>query len=424
VRRIAANLFQHDNGVYYARFRRAGRQHLVSLRTRNAKEARAALRAVLRGFPVKQTLSIGGEEPSGAADRQMIAEVVAQVMKGLQPLIGALGVQTVHPEGSALNSPASVTVPAGLKRPDVQTAVRQYLDGRTFATKDTGDMYRTEMNRVLKFAEAWKRHLASPQSAGADHAPPGCDWETFSPVVLWKAVQAKRGPGKGHPTLNQFANFLRHLCRWWNDRGWISGLCLKEAESLSRMEVMPRDILICSSEKMTELLSQIQHEDKVSGWFCRFLAYSGARRQAALDIRWSHVDFDRMTIKLNAQVGKLTEVPMTAKLRDLLIEIRDAGGIQAFDCTIPIKSDLVFPLGHSRLLKAARVLKKWATFLGLEITFFHAFRHYFASQVNAGGASLLSTAMLLGHKNTSTVQKTYVHSPDGHLKQAAEQADL
>jgi integrase len=368
---------------------------------------------------------MGSVESPLSAGRETIAEVVEQVMKKFQPWMGALGPQTHPQEGSfAMMVQPTMMVPAGLDRPDFQTAARQHLGNTPFATKDTADMYRSEMNRLLKFAEAWKLHLASPQSAGADNLPPGCDWETFSPVALWKAVQASRSPGKGHSTLNQFANYLRHLCKWWSDRGWISSLCLKEAQSLSRMEVKPRDIQICSSEKMTELLAQIQHADKVSGWFCRFLAYSGARRQAALDIKWSHVDFERMTIKLNAQVGKLVEVPMTPKLRNLLTEIRDAGGIQAFDCKIPIKSDLVFPLGHSRLLKAARLLKKWATFLGLEMTFFHAFRHYFASQVNAAGASLLSTAMLLGHKSTSTVQKTYVHSPDGHLRQAAEKADL
>jgi hypothetical protein len=164
------NLFKHGNGVYYARFRRAGVEHRVSLRTRNAKEARAALRAVLRPSLVEQPPVMGAGEPSRAAGRQMIAEVVAQVMKEFQPFIGSLGAQAHLHEGFTPTSRPSVTVPAGLDRPDFQTAVRRYLDGRTFATKDTGDMYRTEMNRLLKFAEAWTRHLAAPQSADADHA--------------------------------------------------------------------------------------------------------------------------------------------------------------------------------------------------------------------------------------------------------------
>lgn len=425
MRRIETNLFQHLNGVYYARYKRAGKSHWVSLRTRSVKEARVALRNVLRPERADQAPPTPAVDAPRAADRQMIAEVISQVMKAeFLPLLSALKAPVTSAETPSLNSEASPRELARLPRPDFQTAVRQYLDSRTFKTKDTGDMYRTEMNRLLKFARDWEGHLAGTLPGKLGMAPPACDWETFSPVTLWKAVRAKQEQGRGHSTLNQFANYLRHLCRWWNDRGWITGLCLKDAESLSRMEVMPRDIQICTSEKMTKLLAQIQQDDKVSGWFCRFLAYSGARRQAALDIKWSHVDFDRKTIKLNAQPGRLTEVPMAAKLRDVLIEIRDAGGIQAFDCTVPIESDRVFRLGRSRLGKAARLLKKWAKFLRLEITFFHGLRHYFASRVNASGAALLSTAMLLGHKNTSTVQRTYVHSPDGHLKQAAEQADL
>jgi integrase len=63
---------------------------------------------------------------------------------------------------------------------------------------------------------------------------------------------------------------------------------------------------------------------KAAADYVQFIAFSGARKTEAANVKWSDIDFNRETIHLRVtKNGKSRYVPMTREMRQLLERVKD-----------------------------------------------------------------------------------------------------
>ncbi len=154
--------------------------------------------------------------------------------------------------------------------------------------------------------------------------------------------------------------------------------------------------------------------------YLRFLAYTGAREQEALKVRWEDVDMagERVTIGTGG-VSKNHEarsVEFNDKLGALL---RDMAKRRAPDCSWVFPSPQRGPRDeHACTFRESLLLTRKAA--GLAWVGFHDLRHFFASFCVMAGLDFMTIAAWLGHKDGGIlVGKIYGHLLDDHRKQAA-----
>jgi len=155
--------------------------------------------------------------------------------------------------------------------------------------------------------------------------------------------------------------------------------------------------------------------------YLRFLAFSGAREQEALRIKWADVDFERERVTIGAD--RLTKnwesrtVEFNPQLGTLL---RDMRARRAPDCAWLFPSPRRGPRDeHARSFRESlKVARKAA---GLEWVGFHDLRHYFCSVCVMAGIDFMTIAAWLGHKDGGIlVGKVYGHLLDEHRSKAAK----
>jgi integrase len=73
----------------------------------------------------------------------------------------------------------------------------------------------------------------------------------------------------------------------------------------------------------------------------------------------------------------------------------------------------------ARVSQLTRRMTRFATGFDIDLSFYHAFRHYFASRCLLAGLTVQEVADLLGHSdNGQLVLKTYGHLCREHLRTA------
>jgi integrase len=155
--------------------------------------------------------------------------------------------------------------------------------------------------------------------------------------------------------------------------------------------------------------------------YLRFLAFSGAREQEALRIKWSDVDLERERVTIGTDgLTKNWEsrtVEFNPQLGALLCEMHLR---RAPDCSWLFPSPQRGPRDeHARsFCESLKIARKAA---GLEWVGFHDLRHYFCSVCVMAGIDFMTIAAWLGHKDGGIlVGKVYGHLLDEHRSKAAK----
>jgi len=143
------------------------------------------------------------------------------------------------------------------------------------------------------------------------------------------------------------------------------------------------------------------------------MAYSGARRNSALALEWSDVDFVRRTVTFRRETkySKTITVDFNEALEGLLNRLNK---LRSPDCkyVLPNKDG---QQNHAPLYGVIHVVREQ---LGLPEFTPHLLRHFFASMCLMSGVDLPTIADWLGHSDKGvTLAKTYAHLLNGH-KQA------
>jgi integrase len=155
--------------------------------------------------------------------------------------------------------------------------------------------------------------------------------------------------------------------------------------------------------------------------YLRFLAFSGAREQEALRIKWADVDFERKRVTIGAD--RLTKnwesrtVEFNPQLGALLRELYTR---RAPDCSWVFPSPRRGPRDeHAKSFRESLKIARKAA--GLDRVGFHDLRHYFCSVCVMAGIDFMTIAAWLGHKDGGIlVGKVYGHLLDEHRQKAAK----
>jgi integrase len=168
--------------------------------------------------------------------------------------------------------------------------------------------------------------------------------------------------------------------------------------------VNPRTIRVPSVEVVEEFLQMVESEDPDGGAFLRFLTCSGVRLNGGIGLRWKDIDFAAVEMNVLQKGGKRKIIPMTAEAVAVL-KSRE-GKVKPFD------------LDQNAVERLERRMKRFAEGFDIDLTFFHAFRHYFASRCLLSNFTVQEVAKLLGHSDNGVqVLKTYGHICSDHMRE-------
>ena len=213
---------------------------------------------------------------------------------------------------------------------------------------------------------------------------------------------------------------LRNVLKAAIDDGYLRELpkmkMLDQPPSPKRQLLMPAefDRLIASAR------SDCKKNGEQLADYLRFLAFSGAREQEALRIRWNDVDFPNERVTIGAdQLSKNWEsrtVEFNPQLGALLREMRRR---RAPDCAWLFPSPHRGPRDeHARSFRESLKIARRSA--GLEWIGFHDLRHYFCSMCVMAGIDFMTIATWLGHKDGGIlVGKVYGHLLDEHRQKMA-----
>ncbi len=143
-----------------------------------------------------------------------------------------------------------------------------------------------------------------------------------------------------------------------------------------------------------------------------FALATGFRASNIIGLKWSHVDLEHRTLKVDAdshKSGSAILVPMNSIVFDLLTSLH-----------LSRKSQFVFPNQDNSPIKDLnrRIWARTIKAAGLEGLRFHDLRHNWASRHAESGTDLLAIKELGGWKTLEMVQR-YTHPSLGYLSQQA-----
>ena len=176
-------------------------------------------------------------------------------------------------------------------------------------------------------------------------------------------------------------------------------------------------------EKPKRFLSQVQIERLMEAADSSHIfplivtaLHTGMRKSELFNLKWSDIDFDRMTITVQSKDDWHTKnyrsrtLQITPVLYDVLIEHRKQH-------LLNVQSEYAFTYNGKKLRSnikrsLARVMNK----AGLNGVTLHTFRHTFASQLAMAGVSIKEVQELMGHRSFETTLQ-YAHLSEDHVKQ-------
>ena len=223
-------------------------------------------------------------------------------------------------------------------------------------------------------------------------------------------------------TANLDLMMLRNVLKTAMDDGHLRELprmkMLDEAPPPKRDLVTPAefDRLITAARSACE-----KNGDQLADYL-RFLAFSGAREQEALRIKWADVDFERERVTIGADHLTKNWESRTVEFNPQLDALlREMHARRAPDCS------WLFPSPqrgsrdeHARSFRESLKIARAAA--GLHWVGFHDLRHYFCSVCVMAGIDFMTIAAWLGHKDGGIlVGKVYGHLLDEHRSKAAKQ---
>jgi len=145
--------------------------------------------------------------------------------------------------------------------------------------------------------------------------------------------------------------------------------------------------------------------------------HTGMRKSELFNLKWSDIDFSRMTITVQSKDDWHTKnyrsraLQITPVLCEVLTEHRKHHLLNG------VQSEYVFTYNGQKLRSnikksLARVMGK----AGLQGVTLHTLRHTFASQLAMAGVSIKEVQELMGHRSFETTLQ-YAHLSEDHVKQ-------
>lgn len=194
-------------------------------------------------------------------------------------------------------------------------------------------------------------------------------------------------------TVNRDLEALRHILFWAVDEGFLAVNPLSRLPMV-RVRRKPRFVMTVAEEEKL-LAAAAPHLYRI------IIAAldTGMRRGEILAQRWEHLDFTRELLYVThskTAEGEAREIPLTARLRDLLLTDRHADGI-------------VFTFKGQPIRKIKTAWKAAIGRAGIRYYRFHDLRHCFNTRLLEAGVMQEVRKSLMGHSSGEDVHAIYTH---------------
>jgi integrase len=239
--------------------------------------------------------------------------------------------------------------------------------------------------------------------------------------MITSVVKSRLGAGIKPRTVNIDVIVLRNVLKEAKDDGLIVRLPT-EGIRPKKVKTPPRSLLSPAAfEGLCETAADCGKNSVQLLDYLRLLAYSGARRDEALALKWEDVNFDRKFLRIgadgSAKNSKARHVDFNAKLEAYL---KDMAARRVPD------SEWLFPSPQrgktdrpTKTFRQSFVLARGKA--GLQWVGFHDLRHYFASMAVMSGIDFKTIAEWLGHQDGGMlVARVYGHLLPEHKQRMAE----
>ena len=194
-------------------------------------------------------------------------------------------------------------------------------------------------------------------------------------------------------TLNRDAAVLRHILYWAVDEGLLL------TNPLSRLRLVRERRVKRSVLSLAEEVSLLDVAPEHLGRMIVAALYAGLRRGEVLHQRWEDIDFERRVLsvtKSKTPGGELREIPIAARLFEILLQIRQARG-------------LVFTYKGGGI---ADYKTAWNAAVKKALTRhfrYHELRHTFNTRLMEAGVIQDVRRALMGHSPGRDVNAIYTH---------------
>ncbi|MCD7753189.1 MAG: site-specific integrase [Clostridiales bacterium] len=307
------------------------------------------------------------------------------------------------------------------------------------AQREAQEREKAQAFTVFSFSELWLKQIELERKPGTVAAYRNC---------LEKRILPALGDEKlVDVTVPQLASFLLDIQKDYSNSSTsitcaVLSLMFDYAEQLGavpvnpmltvrrprkKLEAKPTAPETLTAEQIQLIRARLEDEPIWTRAFVSFLIDSGARKGEAAALRWSDIDFSTGAVIIERSMGPSGDVTdtKTHKAR-----------------TVYIGSDTLSTLKQLRKEQAALCLTSWVfsrpgksqptspNSAGNTVRAFgrkiriplhcHLFRHSFASNALAAGASPVDIAAQLGHSSTKMTLDTYSHSTTKGQQRAAE----
>jgi integrase len=367
--RVGENLFRSDaSGIYYAIFRRDGKQIRRSLKTGDRKLAERKLNE-LRGKVERLTTDSARSLPFAEWNPENQGE-----------LVGGLAKRWL--EFASLNLKASSLD----RRFRTVKVLAPYFKGKTVASITMLDVERWAARRIKE-----------------------CSLRTFNMELETLKLVFDYG--------------MQHGILLDNPAGKIK----RRKLSATKLEIPNRDqfkALLAEMRKCRKLTAACSESEAAEN-LTEFLAYSGCRlaeavgdpRFGKMPMTWGDVDFELKTFTVTGKGvggGKTRTVPLFPPLERLLLKMKEA-----------LPSELSADVPIFKILSSKKAIQTACRRLGLPQYSHHTLRHFFTSNAIEKGIDFKVIAEWLGHADGGVlVARTYGHLRAEHSVRMAKRMDF
>ena len=296
-------------------------------------------------------------------------------------------------------------LPKGGVKPTLAAYVRDYLD---YHEKNQHGRKASTVARERTSLEQWIRRLGHVR----------IDKLTKPMIVAY--IKDRIRDGVSPRTANLDVIVLRNVLKSALDEGLIStlptvGIRPLKAVAKKRPMLTPANFEVLCEAAITCSKNGRQLVD-----YLRFLAFSGARCNEALRIKWEDVEFEGKLLCIGADGSSKNSKPRHVDFNPDLDRLLH----QMFDNRAP-DTEWLFPSPQrgakdipAKSLRESFKLARKET--GLTWVGFHDLRHYFASRAVMAGIDFKTIAEWLGHQDGGVLLcKIYSHLLPGHKREMA-----
>lgn len=233
-------------------------------------------------------------------------------------------------------------------------------------------------------------------------------------------IYLKNDKGYANESIRRKVNALRSFFYFLTEQEYIDKNPSLSIHAPKRIERLP---IYMTEFELNLFLKTIESTGRKNALhdlcFFKLLAYTGLRRQEAIRLNWTDINFGNNTVTVHMGKCKRSRVvPMPESLSEKLWEY--------LQTRLPLSTQAVFlsEAGHriSPSITGTRFTKylKRSGLTGKGFTM-HKLRHTYASHLVLAGVDLLSVQQLLGHSDLNSTQ-VYTHINTQHLKKQIEKS--